>query len=453
MIGRLPSNVMLRKLAERMQLDRPLAYALSSRFWQAVSGPITIALIIRALSEDEQGIYYAFIPVIGIQAFFELGLLNVLISHAGHASAAHDAAAGSQDESAQASADGRMGELIRASNRWFAAASVLFALSALVFGWYTFSSSDLAGGWQWPLVVLVPLAAISVFFAPSLAILEGAGHREMIYRFRFIQMVCGSAAVWIALVAGAGVWAIVIATAVQAICSAYLALVHMASFFSRYRTTTCSEHFSWRRDVLPLQWRVAVNGAAYHLATQFLVTVVLTFHTAAESGRLGMTLSVTMAIQMLALAWTQTKYSLISSMHGKGDREQAGTMWRHTAVVSSGLLVVAFALLAAAVAALALFERGWENRFIAPWQLIVLGIGCLANHLVALQSFYVLARGAKPLVAASLPGLLMTAAAVWIAGYYGATSGVVIAFTAGMALILLPMHTWAYLRFRAQYSF
>ena len=454
---------MFRKLSRGLQLDMPLAFALAARIWQALSGPITIVLIIRSLTEDEQGIYYGIIPVIGIQAFFELGLLNVLISEAGHANAAYVLAKQAGDDQSRTIAADRMCRLIHASHRWFAVATLLFVVAALAIGWSTFSRSDATVNWRLPLLVIVPLSAVAVYLSPSLAILEGAGHRELIYRFRLYQMLCGSVAVWVALVSGLGIWALVVATGVQACWTVCLVVAQQSSFFRRFasesrsdwraeskqRHTDLDDHFRWTRDVLPKQWRVAVTGAAFHLATQFLTIVVLTFHTTAEAGRLGMTLSITTAIQMLALAWVQTKFSLISGLHGRGDREQAGTLWRHTALVSCGLLVAAFTSLVLLIAVLPLLERGWEHRFIHPWQVAVLGIGCLANHLVALQGCYVLARGANPLALATLTGYLTTAAAVWIGGYYFSNSGVVIAFAAGITLVALPVHTWAYLRFRA----
>lgn len=442
---------MLRLLAERLQLDRTLSYALASRVWQAATGPVTIALIIGTLSKSEQGVYYGIIPIIGIQAFFELGLLNVLISQAGHANEAVIAANQAGDVEAVEKAASRMRELIRASRRWFSWASAMFAAAALAFGWHTFTKSGVESGWQTPFLSIVPLAALNVYFAPSLAILEGAGYRNSVYRFRFFQMMAGSLAVWIALLYGLGIWALVIATAIQLAFLAYMTVLHQGEFFRRFDAARSDDqHFSWARDVLPQQWRVAAIGIAYHLATQFLAIVVLTYHGAVESGRLGMSLSITTAIQMLALAWVQTKFPIISSLHGRGEREDAGTMWRQTALISSGLLVGAFTAFIVLLLALPVLERGWESRFVEPAQLAILGIGCVANHFIAIQGFYVLARGTKPLVVSSVIGLLTTAAAVWIAGYYRSTTGVVVAFTCGMALVTLPLHTIAYLRSRME---
>ena len=61
---------MLKDLRARLQLDRPLAYALLTRAWQAASGPITIVLLIRSLDLSEQGVYYGIVGIVGIQAYF-----------------------------------------------------------------------------------------------------------------------------------------------------------------------------------------------------------------------------------------------------------------------------------------------------------------------------------------------------------------------------------------------
>ncbi len=157
-----------------------------------------------------------------------------------------------------------------------------------------------------------------------------------------------------------------------------------------------------------------------------------------------------MAIQMLALAWVQTQYPIVSMHHGSGEREKAGTIWRRTAAVSTVLLVAGFVVLTAATACLPWLGKHIEDRFIEPWQIAVLGLGCLASHIATLQGYYVLSRRANPLLLASLIGSTATAAAVWLGGYYYSTTGVVVGYAAAMCLILAPVHTLAYAKFRRQ---
>lgn len=455
-------NVILRQIFQRLQLDRPLAYALSTRVWQAISGPVTIALVIKFLSEDQTGIFYGLITVVTIQGLFELGLLNVLIGHAGHAAAELEAAStGDSDARRSHEGNARMRELISASQRWFCGASLCFVGVALMLGWYTFTNSDATTPWVAPLLVTIPLAALGHYFEPALAILEGTGDRELIYRFRFYQRFTGSFAVWAALISGLGVWAIAVSALVQTCWSGYLRLVHRASFFRRFnRITDRPDRFSWSTDVLPAQWRAAVVSAAYLVATQLFTLILLNFHTTVEAGRLGMTLTATTALQMFALAWVQTKFSVIAVKHGEGNREAAGTLWRQTAVVSAGLLMIGFAVLAIVIAYLPTLQmilEGWgfkkrdlAARFITPTQCLILGIGCLANHLTAVQAFYVLARRANPFVVASVTGSFATAAAVWIGGYYYATTGIVVGYATATAIVAFPLHSLAYMQYRAR---
>lgn len=445
---------MLDSLRARLQLDRPLAYALMTRVWQAASGPITIVLLIRSLDLAEQGVYYGIIGIVGIQAYFELGLLNVLVSQSGHETAAMKKLEAASGDGALQEADpewiaaaARMRDLIRDSFRWFCGAGLFYGVAALVFGWYSLADSEVA--WRGPLLVLVPIAAISVCLSPGLSILEGAGFRDVIFRFRFLQMTIGSVVIWISLEYGLKLWALVLSSSVQALMFMYITFVGQAEFFRKFRRLEDRpSNFDWIHQVLPVQWRVALIGASFHFATQFFTVIVLWFHSDADAAPLGMTLSITTAIQMLALAWVQTQYPVVSLHHGAGEREKAGTIWRRTAVISTLLLVAGFVVLTAGVACLPWLDRNIEDRFLEAWQVAVLGLGCLAIHIANVQGYYVLARRANPLLVASLFGSIATAAAVWLGGYFYSTDGVVLGYALATCLVLAPVHTFAYAQFR-----
>ena len=446
-------NSWLARISQRLQLDRPLLFALAAKSWQAISGPITLILVISAFSVSERGVYYGLVNIIGIQAIFELGLLNVLISQAGNEAAKINKKNISSDQENQLAAQ-RMALLIKGSWQWFLMAAFLFILAGLGFGWLSLASVATQLNWWLPLAVVIPIAAIAIALAPALAILEGAGHRDSIYSFRLLQIVTGSLIVWIALASGLGLWTIVLAATVQTAWMSYVVFVRHNDFFARFRDLPVpNDGFSWSRDVVPMQWRVAAISVAHYLASQLFVLVILgreAAESATDAGRLGPTLTITTAIQMLALTWVQTKFSLVSAHHGAGEREQAGTMWRQTALISTALLCFALGTLILLIAFLPWLGRGWELNFILPWQLATLSIGLIANHLLALQSFYVMARRANPFWIPSVVGLLITAAAVWTFGRMYSTSGLVIAYAIATGAIALPLHSWAYIRFRRE---
>lgn len=444
----------LSRLAEKLQIDRPLIYALTARSWQAMAGPLTMVFLIKTLTLSEQGVYYALSSIMSIQLFFELGLLNILISQAGHH---HSGLLQATNDQERARSGRRLSQLISASQQWFVVAALLFMGSAVLFGWRSLSDKVTTIDWWLPLLALSGLAAATVALSPRIAILEGTGHRENVYRTRLFQMISGAVVVWITLLLGFKVWALVASAAVQMFFVFYLTQVAYRDFFVSHRfqstefsNTSTDSEWSWIKEVLPLQWRIALISIVYHAATQFFTVIVLRFHDEQEAGRLGMTLSATGAIQGMSLAWVHTKFSLVSALHGSGQREQAGILWRQSAVVSTILLVAAMVTAVGIVASLPLAGRGWENRFIAPWQMLVLGLGCLANHLIALQSFYVLSRKGRPFLMAALVGFTSTGVAVVLGGYGYSTTGIVWGYALTTALITLPLHSLAYLQYRKQ---
>lgn len=421
-----------------------------------MAGPITIVFLVGSLTLSEQGIYYALSTIMSIQLFFELGLLNILISQAGHQSSASLAATSALEKQTAAR---RMGQLIATSQSWFLVASSLYCVCAILFGWKALSAKAPPSDWWLPLIALSVAAAATVAVSPRLAILEGAGYRSSVYRTRLFQMILGAVVVWVSLSSGLKVWALVASTSVQLLCSLLLTEVFHRDFFAKQAVarkqspaTASNQEItgSWLTEVLPLQWRIALTSLVYHAATQFFTVIILEFDGDEEAGRIGMTLAITGAIQGMALTWLQTKFSLVSAMHGAGNREAAGELWKRSAAISTGLIVLAMTVAIILVAALRLANRGWEDRFIQPWQISVLGFGCVANHLVALQSFYVLSRKGRPFMLPGLVGPISTGMAVLVGGYFFSTSGVVCGYALTTACITLPLHTLAYLRYRRQ---
>lgn len=442
----------LEKIAKRLQIDRPLWFAMSARAWQAISGPLTIVFLVRALTLGEQGVYYVLASVMSIQLFFELGLLNVLISQSGHLA--------SDIDSNRPHAKQRMSQLISVAGRWFLGASVLYALAAIGFGWRTLEDKVSTDDWKIPLVCLSIVAAGTVALAPRLAILEGAGYRDSVYKVRFFQMLLGTLAVWVTLLMGFKLWALVLSSFVQFLCSFLATFVIHRSFFQtlhRSQEDRETNHpggeesgLMWLSEVFPLQWRVALTSIAYHVATQFFTVILVRYHGEESAGQLGMTMSIVMAIQGMAITFIQTKFSLISNLHGAGDREEAGELWRRSALISTGLLVTALASVLTIIWFLPLAERGWEDRFIAPWQMVILAMGCIANHGVALQSFYVLSRKGRPFLTACLIGFGVTAVAVWLGGARWGVTGIVTGYAFGMLGVTLPLHSLSYWLYRAK---
>lgn len=438
------------QVRELLLFDRTLLYALASRLWQALSGPITIIVIIGVLTVEEQGRYYSLATLMSLQVFFELGLLNVLISQASYLN----------QQLSRGTRHQPMLRLIELSSRWFGMVSILFLLTSVGIGWWMLLKPGGATDWKMPLMSLGIVSAATVAISPRLALLEGSGFRQSIYGIRFLQLVTGSLAVWIALILGLKLWALVVSASVQLLWTiAVLVYVYRPWAQSLVKTRqvesglpaslrevkehklASSQLLTWFADIFPKQWPTAVISLATHAATQFFGLITLVFHGQAEAGRFGMTLTVTAAIQGLSLSWLQTKFAVISTMCSQKQFSQAKSLWRKSVHISMITLIgnlLAFTLL---LKLLPLANQGWETRFIQPSQLALLSVGLFTSQLLACQNYFVLASHRQPLWRASLLGHCVTLISVILAGRQWGTDGIVIAFALTAIMITLPLHT------------
>jgi len=103
-------------------------------------------------------------------------------------------------------------------------------------------------------------------------------------------------------------------------------------------------------------------------------------------------------------------------------------MWRHTAIVSTLILISVFAALILAVACLPLLNTGIEQNGLLPWSVIMLGIGSLFNHIAAVEGLDMLSQKTKPLLTASLNDSITTEVAVGIGGYLYSTDDAVLGY-------------------------
>ena len=75
---------LIKYFIKKLGIDGAISYTISARLLQVVGSLANIFLISRHLSKEEQGFYYTFGSIVGIQIFFELGLNSILIQFVAH---------------------------------------------------------------------------------------------------------------------------------------------------------------------------------------------------------------------------------------------------------------------------------------------------------------------------------------------------------------------------------
>ncbi len=438
-----------RRLLRLLEIDRAVFYAIVLRLWQLLAGAGTIVLMTRFFSQETQGYYYTFASLVAMQTFFELGLNIVVINVCSHEWARLEIDA-SGTIRGDANALSRLISLGRMLFQWYGLASLLFAVVAGGVGVYFLQRQpDVGVSWQMPWLALVIASGLLLWTLPFNAVLEGCNQVGTVNQFRVIQAMAANGAVWTVMILGGGLWAAVAATSARLACDLYLLLVRYRRFFAPFLRPAAGERISWRSEVWPLQWRLAVGGVFSYFAYFLLTPVMLAYHGAVVAGQMGMTWTVVTAIQAAAGAWVQTRAPRFGILIQEERYLELDRVFRRVTLVALAAMIVASGLFCLLLYGLQINAYRVVDRLLdlrtSSLFLLAAGVQLLANSLV----YYVRAHKQEPfLVVSVISNCLVGATAWWFGSRYG-PFGAALGLLATYACFTLPAHAviWRRCRF------
>ncbi len=145
------------------------------------------------------------------------------------------------------------------------------------------------------------VTGVTLSSTPLWALLEGCNQVANVYTYRFVRAVVVSVTTWAALYSAAGLWI----AALSSMAGLLVTLVLIGRRYGRFiRTILLSEpqgpRLSWRTDLLPMQWRIALSWMSGFFAFSFFTPVLFHFQGAVVAGQMGMTWTFVSALSILA---------------------------------------------------------------------------------------------------------------------------------------------------------
>jgi len=425
-------------LTKRAGVDRAIGYTLLSRGWTVLSGPLNLFFVISFLSKTEQGFYYAFASVLGLQIFFELGLGLVVLQFVSHEKAFLDwtpqgtlepCADVSPEEGARAKA--RLASLVRLVTHWYGAVSLGFALVVPVVGWIFFMRHPQPGApiaWVAPWLFISVVEAGNLLSSPYFAIVDGCGLIPQTAFMRLQQNVLSSFVFWVVLGSGAGLWGATVAGAMGLVWNwGWLALTKRALFLDLWRASrekaSSETRVDWKREIWPLQWKIALSWLSSYFIFSLFTPVTFAFSGAAAAGQVGMSITIATAIWTMAFSWLGTKAAPFGTLAaGKNwralDAAFFPALWQSTILVAVGAtLFWALAFLLHAVG------HRFGSRILEPLPLAFLLAATLVNHVVAGLGLYLRAHKEEPFLWLSLVSGVLVGLSTYLFGRFIGSTG------------------------------
>lgn len=438
-----------RQLLKTLEVDRAVAYAVAARGWQVLAGPVTMLLIARFFPQETQGYFYTFGSVLTLQMFFELGLQMVLVNLVAH-EWAHLKLEPDGTISGDAQAGSRLASLLRFVDRWYSICAVLFVVVTGVSGFYFFRNHNSDIDWQGPWWCLTVLTGLSLRLIPRMALLEGCHQMRAVNAVRFWQGVSGNAAVWTAIACQAGLWTAAISGAVRLAWETWLVEFRFHKLRRGVQAFAGEPAISWRDEIWPLQWRIALQGIGFWAATNLFNPLMFHYHGPVVAGQMGMTLTLITAIQTAGAAWLSTRVPVFSELVSKRQFAELDRLLKRLTLVSLSFTVVAAACVLVGIVGLQTVAPKLADRLLPVGPTAVLFGGALVIQILTPQSYNVRAHRIDPFCLLSTIAYSGTGCAVWYWGSNYGPLGAAWAYFLTLGLCYLPPHTWIWWRVRRE---
>lgn len=418
------SFVRLRSFARRAEMDRAVLYAILARIWGFAAGPVSALLIAAKFTPITQGFYFTFASVVALQAFAELGIGFAVTQFASHEWARLGTGGDGKIEGDPDSLS-RLASLAQIALKWYAVAAIV-VIAGLSIGGYLFFSQSQApdSGWKLPWISLCVLTGINLFSIAIWSLLEGCNQVSNVYFYRFFQGVSGSVAAWFAILLGADLWTASIMSLVGLVYAVFFLGRNYREFLkSLLWTKVAGPRLSWRTDILPFQWRIALSWVSGYFAFSLFTPVLFLYHGPVIAGQMGMTWFLYEALSSLGGAWLMPHVPQFGMMVAQRKFvEMDRLFWRLTIIVTTVTIVGATAIWLL-VYGLNYFGSFFAGRMLSPFPTALFLVSAIIHTASLPMSTYMRAHKKEPLLVLSVLGGILIGFSTWFLGKYYSVLG------------------------------
>jgi hypothetical protein len=421
-------------------IDPAVGFVLLGNAWVGVFAIVQLALIVRYLSAVEQGVNFNFAAFFQFQVFFDLGLGLAVQQLASHQRAfLHETAAGLLD--GDKSHVYRLGAIFRLTARWYLGMGVLLPAVLTPIGWLFFRGEPKLESvdWQWPWLLTMVGTAGCLAAAGFSKFLSGCGDITAVARVNTLQLMLTSLGFCATLALGGRL----LAFPVSVLCGlavpfVWVTFVRRSLLADLFRSPRAEKPLSWRREVMPFQWKLAVFLLSAQVF-QLMNPVALARFGPEVAGQLGLNLTICVALQLLGIMWIDTRVPVFGNLIAKRQWAELDHVYRDLLWKSTGFLAAILSVWIAGHALL--FSSGiseidpWLSRFLPPVPGAVLALAVLANHLFYVRAAYLRAHCREPYLGVALVQGLALAATILLAGRFGTVESMLLGYLACSVVI------------------
>ena len=438
----------IKKIIVSLGIDKAIGYSVVTRLIQALGGLVSLFFIALTLDINEQGFYYTFGSIIGIQLFFELGVTSIIVQFVAHETAhlTWDSKTKLVGKTEHLS---RLSSVLQLCVKYFTILAFFLFVSLQICGYIffkTFNSEGFYVSWEYPWFLLVLSTSLLFIINPIIAFIEGLGKVKEVAILRFYQQLIYLPSLILVLMLGGKLWALGIAS--------FLSFVFLMSaiVFSKYRIMLLNIYNSinkWRinymKEIFPFQWKIALSWISGYLIFQLFNPVLFATEGSKVAGQMGMTLVALNGISSISFSWINTKVPLFSRLIAKNNFIELDNIFSKTIKQLSMINLILALSFISFILLSGYFKLSIADRFLDISLIIILGIASFFNQYVFAWAAYLRSHKKEPFLINSIVLGILISISVLISAYYYGVIAVVISYSAITLFVGVP---WAYYIFQ-----
>ncbi len=230
---------------------------------------------------------------------------------------------------------------------------------------------------------LVTASAFDLLASPLFAILEGCGKISHLASMRVGQSVLANIGLWLTLSLHGALFAGPVFQTVNVTFEmAWLVVFYRRFFMNLIRTDVSRAPFSWRSEVWPFQWRIAISWLSGYFIFQLFNPVLFASHGPVIAGQMGMSITLCNALLGVSIAWMTTKASPFGVLVARRQWKSLDSLFFRTFRQSLLVLVAGGLFGFACVALLNYRHYPLSARILRPLPFAFLLLSTMMNHVV-----------------------------------------------------------------------
>ena len=435
-------------MARLLGIDRAITFSVLARLWSSTAGLVNVALIARFLTPAEQGYYYLFGSIVALQIVFELGFSVVVLQMASHESA-HLTLTAEGEISGNAVAHQRLASVLQRSVRWYSTAAVLMCVSLLPAGIHFFRSNhaDTHIHWMLPWCLVVLASSFTFQLDPIFSFMEGCGYVPQVAQTRLWQSVAGSLLAWTALLLRHGLFAPALIIFGQASVGIVFLLRRRKLLVRLFRHPARENRITFR-EIWPFQWRIAVSWISGYFIFQLFNPILFKYWGPTAAGQMGMTLTISGALQAVSIAWVNTKAAPFGQMVARKEYAKLDSVFFRALPQSTGLCLLGSLTVWLGIFSLHVHRSPYADRVVPLLPLAMILAVTVLGQISFAQSVYLRAHKQEKFLLNSVLGAICMSMSTFFLGRRFGILGMASGYLATALTVGLGFGTYIFLKYR-----